>query len=342
MPVGAKLLKKGRVEELLNGWAASRRVMVPGPGPDYEDFVPWEGQGFGLPPVNSRRSLKGVFFCRTDKLFSYGRKDGDVVFEEELPEGEVVVFGARPCDARGTAMIDPVFMEDPDLHDPAYKTRRENSTTVVVGCDAPGPACFCTSIGGDPHGKEGADVILTDIGDAYLAEALTGKGEALLKEADLEDAGKEDLDEAARRAEAARGLMEKAFEIDGIKEKLDDLFDHEYWKYMYEKCLGCGVCTYLCPTCHCFDVTDEERGPGYTRFRSWDSCQFALFTLHTSGHNPRPTGMERMRQRFMHKLNYFVHKYGVTACVGCGRCVVNCPVNLDIRQVVREIGGIPR
>lgn len=335
--MGARVLEKDGVGEFLSRWARSQTVVVPGPGPEYDGFVPWDGHGVGLPPVSTRKSIKDAVFARSDALFRYREEDGDVILRETLPEGEVLVFGARPCDARGIKMLDPVFIEDPDLHDPAYKARRERIAIIAVACNSPGPACFCQSVGGDPHGEEGADVLLTDVGDRYVAKAVTDKGNRLL--ADLDDASEADLKRAEQVAEEARRLMEKAFDVEGVKEKLDGLFEHDLWKRIHEKCLGCGVCTYLCPTCHCFDVTDEERTEGYTRFRNWDSCQFALFTLHTSGHNPRPTQMERLRQRFMHKFNYYPNKYGEPACVGCGRCIINCPVNLDIREVIREIGG---
>jgi len=123
---------------------------------------------------------------------------------------------------------------------------------------------------------------------------------------------------------------------EGLKENLDEMYDDPFWDELHLRCLGCGVCTYLCPTCHCFDIVDEGNGAAGQRLRNWDTCQFALFTHHTSGHNPRPTGRERMRQRVMHKFNYFVSNFGDIACVGCGRCVRECPVNLDIRAVIED------
>ena len=115
------------------------------------------------------------------------------------------------------------------------------------------------------------------------------------------------------------------------------MYDDPFWDELHLKCLGCGACTYLCPTCHCFDIVDEGNAVRGKRVRNWDTCQFALFTHHTSGHNPRQSGKERMRQRVMHKFNYFVENQGEIACVGCGRCVRNCPVNLDIRAVIEGI-----
>ena len=123
--------------------------------------------------------------------------------------------------------------------------------------------------------------------------------------------------------------------IKNLKEKLDKAFDASFWNEIHQKCLGCGICTFLCPTCYCFDITDEVKDEQGKRIRCWDSCMFPQFTLHASGHNPRPTYRERMRQRIMHKFNYCPENYKETFCVGCGRCIRNCPVNLDIRQIIK-------
>ena len=131
--------------------------------------------------------------------------------------------------------------------------------------------------------------------------------------------------------------MGPGIEIDGLKEKLDRSFENPIWQELTEKCLGCGVCTYLCPTCHCFDIVDETHASTGQRMRTWDSCQFPQFTLQASGVNPRATVKERFRQRVMHKFSYMIESYEQIGCVGCGRCVTECPVNLDIRHVVNSI-----
>ncbi|KKL62819.1 hypothetical protein LCGC14_2181390 [marine sediment metagenome] len=122
-----------------------------------------------------------------------------------------------------------------------------------------------------------------------------------------------------------------------IEEKLDKIFDSSLWDRVHQRCLGCGIRTYLCSTCHCFALLDEKNNSGVQRVRSWDSCMFPEFTVEASGHNPRISNRERMRQRVMHKFNYFVKRFGQTACVGCGRCIQNCPVNIDIREIIEEI-----
>jgi sulfhydrogenase subunit beta (sulfur reductase) len=211
-----------------------------------------------------------------------------------------------------------------------------------MGCTSPCSTCFCTSVGGGPFDGEGLDVLLTDTGEAFLARILTEKGEGLLDVAKGLESADEDLIQRAKGVEqqAERRIISK---VDTSKlAGLDVLALHEadFWDELHFSCINCGVCTYLCPTCWCFDIQDETYGRAGRRIRNWDSCMFPLFTLHASGHNPRGKEIQRVRQRFMHKLKYYVdkHQNGV-ACVGCGRCVQHCPVNIDIREVIRLMNG---
>jgi ferredoxin len=246
-----------------------------------------------------------------------------------------VVFGIRPCDARSAVLLDKVF-DSPDSQDPYYVARRENTIVMGIACNTPSSTCFCTVVGGGPYSIEGLDVLWADLGDRYLVESITDRGEALIAGNELfrqpADADLSAKNELATRATASVSGPD----VEGIAEKLDDMFDDAFWERVHLKCLGCGVCTFLCPTCHCFDIVDEGNRSRGQRVRNWDTCQFSLFTYHTSGHNPRPTHKERMRQRVMHKFNYFVSNFGDIACVGCGRCVRECPVNLDIRAVLES------
>jgi ferredoxin len=155
-----------------------------------------------------------------------------------------------------------------------------------------------------------------------------------LKEADAKDLTlvKELEDKAVQKVDAS-------IPIDGIEKRLDLIMESPFWDRVHEGCIGCRVCTYLCPTCHCFDLCDEVSGQAGERIRVWDTCQFPLFTKHASGHNPRKNKKERLRQRFMHKFSYAVENTGVALCVGCGRCIAGCPVNLDIRDVIRSLAS---
>ncbi len=287
---------------------------------------------------NTRLSLKGTFFPQREVLFSFAA--GSL---EEVPgtgsgnAPPLVVFGARPCDARAMTMLDKVFGGG-GREDPYFTGRRRCTVVIAMACDAPAATCFCTSVGGSPYGTDGVDLLASAAGSGLLLEAGSDRGEELLaRQAGLlsESAGG-DLAARAQRAEAAAARLE-VLDFSGIKERLDESYGSPVWQSVTRRCLGCGACTWLCPTCHCFDVTDETRGPRGVRVRTWDTCQASLFTQHASGHNPRPDRRARMRQRLMHKYTYAVETAGETFCSGCGRCVRSCPVNLDIREMLAAI-----
>lgn len=285
---------------------------------------------------NTKIPPKGILFPQSEKLFTYSVAGEAVKVEEIIDDAKSVVFGVRPCDAKSIALLDNVFDND-KYQDPYYLTRRANTVLVGIGCNEPASTCFCTSVGCSPFDTTGLDLLLVDTGDAFVVEAVTDKGKALVATACFAAAGDADQAAAARAKETA--TVSCKVNTDGLKEKLDVNFYDGIWDLIHEKCLGCGACTYSCPTCHCFDIVDDAEGTDGCRIRNWDSCMFPLFTLHGSGHNPRTSGKERYRNRVMHKFKYFVDNFDAVACVGCGRCINNCPVNLDIREVLADIRG---
>ncbi|MBW2109544.1 MAG: 4Fe-4S dicluster domain-containing protein, partial [Deltaproteobacteria bacterium] len=214
---------------------------------------------------------------------------------------------------------------------------RQATTLVGLVCTKPCSTCFCTSVGGGPFDTTGLDVLLTEVDDVLFARALSKKGQDLLQAAGPLPAAEPGL------VEQAQAVEQKAQDL--ITVKLDTsrlsgidmlcLYEADFWHTVQFACINCGTCTYLCPTCWCFDIQDEAYGQTGVRMRNWDSCMFPLFTRHASGHNPRGQKLQRVRQRFMHKFKYYVDRYdkGV-ACVGCGRCIRHCPVNIDIREVI--------
>ena len=329
------LLKKDQVTNWLNKLLQTYQVFAP----EKEDNSFYfrrisSGDQAILDYNNSSIPPKEVLFPRSEKLFCYCGEAGGVQLADQIDEAKKVVFGIRPCDAKSFLLLDKVFNGDQYV-DPYYLNRRNNTVLVGLGCNQPAATCFCAALGGGPFYQEGLDILLTDIGDQYLVEVLTERGGELLSEMDLPAAGQEAQDTARAVKESA--ACSSIVDLGGLKYRLDVNFYDPIWATLAEKCLGCAACTYSCPTCHCFDIVDEVAGKEGCRLRNWDACMFPQFTLHGSGHNPRPSGKERFRQRVMHKFKYFVDNYGATACVGCGRCIVNCPVNLDIRQVIEQI-----
>jgi len=232
-----------------------------------------------------------------------------------------------------------VYLGDPV--DEAYRRRRDNTTVIALGCKDPDETCFCQTFDIDPAKAPGADILAIDTGNDLVLIAQTSKGEDLFTALNglLAEATSGDENKVKDAQEKANELYVTSASVQGVMEKLDGMFEDPYWDKLYKRCIACGTCTFVCPTCHCFDIQEYAAGNHGERIRCWDACMFADFTQMAGGHNPRPTQKERVRQRFMHKLNYFPHQHGDYACVGCGRCVRKCPVNLDILEVIQEVGG---
>jgi sulfhydrogenase subunit beta (sulfur reductase) len=291
---------------------------------------------------NTRLSVKSVFLPQREALLSF---KGSAIDAVPAVDGNLVVYGARPCDARAMTWMDGVFGGG-GREDPYFVERRRGAVVVARACDEPCPTCFCTSVGGSPYGTEGADVLASATaggpGGDLLLEPITEKGAAFLVQhaSFLRPATSTEAEAREERARAAASRL-KVLDFSGVKEKMDAGFESPAWDALTRSCLGCGACTYACPTCHCFDITDESRGDRGVRIRTWDACQYALFTLHASGHNPRNHKRARMRQRLMHKYSYAPDTAGTVFCSGCGRCVRVCPVNLDIREMLAALKDLP-
>ncbi|MFC1907091.1 4Fe-4S dicluster domain-containing protein [Chloroflexota bacterium] len=289
---------------------------------------------------NSKKPAKEIFFPQSEVMFVCRSNGEGLGIEEPGPEEKHrVIFGIRPCDSRSLVLLDNVF-SGKQYQDSYYLDKREKTITIAIGCNHPCITCFCTSVGGGPFSQDGSDLLLVDIGQDYIVQAVTEKGEEFLQKfSEFKDVEESNSALVRNVIETAEASVKSKVEAAAAKKGLDEMFDDPFWDVLHEKCLGCAVCTYLCPTCHCFDVTDETIDESVERVRTWDSCAFALFTLEASGFNPRPTNKERMRQRVMHKFKYFVDNHQAMGCVGCGRCVKECPVNLDIRAVLNSISS---
>jgi sulfhydrogenase subunit beta (sulfur reductase) len=337
-----RILTKARVASFLDALLRDRVVFAPVKREGLlllesiesaRDFTPGNG--------NTVNSAKDALFPQTERLFTYRNEEMEVRIDVPCPEGKGrVLFGVRPCDARALLLLDGVF--GGDRADPYYSNRRSNTVVISLACAHPTSTCFCLSLGGSPSSPEGSDLLLLDLGDKYLVEAHSEQGRTLLGDRSLEDVDDKSLARAAEvRSEAESSMNPVAMGSKALgkelQERLEELFDDPLWRDIAEPCLGCGVCTYLCPTCHCFDICDESSAEAGERIRIWDSCQFPLFTREASGFNPRPSVKERFRQRIMHKFSYLPGNGNLTGCVGCGRCVTECPVNLDIREVLEKV-----
>ena len=277
--------------------------------------------------------LKQLFLPMSEVLLDYKKgEEGDVDLESESAAAkELVVLGCRPCDAAALEMLDKVFQWD--YSDIPYQQKRDQTTVVSLACTKPSSECFCTSVGGSPQGSEQSDVLVFGCADGTaLMQVNTAKGEKFI----------EQLADAATAAPAGTKLpappeLKQKFDPEKVKGWLDGNFESDFWVEKSLSCLGCGTCSYLCPTCHCFDIVDEASWNQGQRRRNWDCCSFSLFTLHASGHNPRPEQAQRYRQRLMHKFKYFPERFDRIACVGCGRCMKNCSVGQNLLADLADI-----
>ena len=304
-------------------------------------FEKWEEGKKLSDALNTVRSAKDFFFPQTENLMDF-KVDGKSieVIDTRSETEDFVIFGVRACDVKSFEVLDRVFLAEPV--DSYYKNRREHGIIVSAACSRPVETCFCKTFGIDASEPEG-DVVCYKTSDAIYMDAKTEKGENLLKLIESiteEDDGKTAENEKNIIRERLDKLPLKNLTADAFgSDKTSKFFDAQEWKELSESCLGCGTCTFVCPTCQCYDIKDFNTGHGVKRFRCWDSCMYSDFTKMSAG-QPRLTQLERFRQRFMHKLVYYpTNNDGLFSCVGCGRCLAKCPIQMNIVKVMKKLGG---
>lgn len=276
---------------------------------------------------------KKYFLPPRETLFRFKPGSGYVPFAGDA-ETRIVLFGVHACDVYALNILDMVF--GGKYPDPYYLERRKNIAIIGIEC-VPDEHCFCRSMRAD-FVDHGFDLFFHDIGDYYLTMVGTALGDdmVLATRTLFETVAADDIDEYKRRS----GEKRKAFQIEVEIRDLPEIFEMEYasaiWTELGEKCLSCGSCSAVCPTCYCFDVTDDVRlgSRAGGRTRTWDSCLFATHALVAGGENFRKSRASRIKFRFYHKQRGFVAEYGRPSCVGCGRCISACPVKIDIIKVL--------
>ncbi|MDI6782290.1 MAG: 4Fe-4S dicluster domain-containing protein, partial [bacterium] len=292
--------------------------------------------------LQTNTSSKGIIYPQCDRLFEFAKTaDGMELKACEKYEKveETIIFGCRPCDAKGFLLLDKLFNWG-EYRDESYFSRREKTAIISISCATPQSTCFCNSFeDSGPVSKTGSDLLLTLIGERYLVEVVTEKGKKIIEGSRyLEPATENDVALKQEAEQAAAKKMPERLELDEIKKSLDTAFESPYWDTAHLPCLKCNVCTFVCPTCYCFDISECLKG--YTegeRNRTWDSCSLESFTKMAGGVNPRSDSKRRFRQRVMHKFRYHVDNFNEYLCTGCGRCIRYCPVGMDIKRVLEGV-----
>jgi len=335
-----KFIEKNELAKFVNELNTKYNIYAPVKVDDIIDYRKITDASDIVPKFfNSVVPPKKVLFPQKEILFKFRYVNNKIQLNDVSPEiNNTILLFIRNCDAQGIKILENFFGQTPHK-DKFFLERRKKCVIIGLACNKPRSTCFCTSVGGSPFGEEFFDIIFIDLTDKFLIKGISEKGKKLLDSIGwLRDASLIDIQKIDELSEKAKASIKFNININEIKDILDNLYDDPLWSELGQVCIGCGTCAFLCPTCSCFDVIDERltKTEGQ-RVRIWDTCQFSLFTLHGSGHNPRPTKKERTRQRIYHKFNYYPKNYDLIGCVGCGRCILYCPTNSDIRETLKEI-----
>lgn len=327
------------IYQVLNALSSQYTVYVPC---DEEKTTTYKKYVEGVKLSNAlktNRSAKDFFFPQTENLMSFKVEGKNIeVIDDRTESEDFIVFGVRACDEMSLQVLDKVFLAEPV--DTYYQNRREHGVIITMACARPEATCFCHAFDIDKKRPNG-DIRCYKTEDAYYFEALTKKGEKVLEKVNhlLTDSD----DSQVKKQIADIEKIEEKLPLKDVqvkkfgKDKTNEFFNSKEWDKLSQSCLGCGTCTFVCPTCQCYDIKDFNTGKGVKRFRCWDSCMYSSFTLMAHG-NSRNTQKERFRQRFMHKLVYFpTNNDGMFSCVGCGRCVEKCPISMNIVKVINAL-----
>lgn len=333
-------IAKENLPALFQRIAEGQELILPIENGGQVNFGVWtEDANADIETLKSVKSPKDAFFPQSENLYTCVREGRKIqITPEELKNQDFVVFGMRACDIQGVEVLDKVFLSEPV--DTFYQARRQHGTIVALACHEPEETCFCKVFGIDAAEPK-ADVATWLIDGELCWKPLTDKGEELTKTvADLLESDSAADEKVEAEKSAIREILEKlpysGLSLEGWNgDALSEKFDSPVWEELYKPCLACGTCTFVCPTCQCYDIKDYDTGHGVQRYRCWDSCMYSDFTMMAHGNN-RTSQMQRFRQRFMHKLVYFpANNDGMYSCVGCGRCVEKCPSALNIVKVVK-------
>ncbi|MEW6131678.1 MAG: 4Fe-4S dicluster domain-containing protein [Pseudomonadota bacterium] len=283
--------------------------------------------------ANGPQALKPLLFAPSEPLWRISRQaDGYAVKAAETPQRPLAVIGVRACDLAALAIQDRHFLHGP-YPDPRYGARREGMLLVAVNCTHPASTCFCVSTGDGPEAKTDFDLALTELDDGFVIEAGSAEGEQILAALSLNAAQPAQTEAAATGIRHAAESQIRALAGRNLHDALMSRLSHPRWQEVAERCLACGNCTMVCPTCFCHAENEQPEldGSSSLHSREWDSC-FGERHGYIHGKQLRPEISQRYRQWLTHKLATWHEQFGRSGCVGCGRCIAWCPVGIDITE----------
>jgi formate hydrogenlyase subunit 6/NADH:ubiquinone oxidoreductase subunit I len=328
-----RVMDKSRLPDLVAG--LQRDFEVIGPVAKGEKFVFATLQGPDDLRLDYDTTLlppKKFFVPPTESLMRFETAENEVD-SADVESSPRVMFGLHPCDINALMLMDNVFLGE--YEDPYYKARRESTLLVGVNC-VPSPQCFCNSWGTDEV-HWGFDIFLSDLGDRYFVSVRSVKGAELLDRfVETSDITEQDTADLQRVTAEFKASFPRHVETSQLPLLLDAKFDDAIWDELGERCLSCGACSMVCPTCYCFDVKDKLSVDGKSgeRTRVWDSCMFSEFAEVAHGHNFRASNASRVKYRYYHKQWGYLSKFERVLCVGCGRCERACKANISPRVVI--------
>ena len=302
-------------------------------------FLPFrDAESVNLTQLPPTHSAKSVLLPNPEILFTYTReRDGKfTLYPKRAETRDLLIFGMRSCDVRALSALDAVFLHR-NMADTTYQHRRKGLLIIGIGCPSPSDTCFCERMGGGPFDETGMDVQLIPLPGAYILKGVSPQGQVLLSSVtgllqEVEDSISQEVTNLINKTPPHTPTTPVNFKT--LKQSIAARQDDPYWEQIANVCLGCGICTFLCPVCTCFTLMDSGKLLEGRRLRIWDTCMFPGFTQEASGHNPRGKEVQRVKQRFFHKFYYSLENGEPPGCVGCGRCVAHCPAGIDIREII--------
>jgi ferredoxin len=292
--------------------------------------------------ANGPQALKPFLFAPRETLWHAQRgAGGHIAFTGQAPEpAPLAVIGARACDLAALALQDAHFLER-DYVDPYYAARRRNLFVVAVECSHPAATCFCASTGDGPQVRRGSDISLVELDDGFVARDDSVRGGEVLAALALAPASSDQLTQAGAQTDAAAATQTRSLPSLNLRDTLLASLNHPRWDAVAARCLSCGNCTAVCPTCFCHAQRDAPQldGDSSEHVREWDSC-FSRGHSYLHGFTVRPDTRSRYRQWLVHKLGTWHDQYGRSGCVGCGRCIAWCPVGIDLTEEAAALAEV--